>query len=163
MRRTQLAGLLCLFLWCARAIVPDDHAAISAHAQSYTTIAHARTATSPSCLNDPTIGSKVWTVAISDTLAFRLTGVKLNSDGYIRNSVVDGKEVCGYRDGNPREARIAPDGFNCRVDVPNALWGFCDSGAQLRDCFGLIVKCFDKGDCSKGCGANNPKFKTVTW
>ncbi len=53
----------------ARVGVPASHATISAHARPNTVIAHAHAAVSPSCLNDPTIGTKVWTVAISGTLA----------------------------------------------------------------------------------------------
>ncbi|MEO7910062.1 MAG: hypothetical protein ABIV47_10470 [Roseiflexaceae bacterium] len=77
MRRFQLAGLLCLLVWCARVGVPASRATISAPARPNTVIAHARAAVSPSCLNDPTIGSKVWTVAISGTLAFLADGQAL--------------------------------------------------------------------------------------
>jgi len=62
--------LLCLLCWCPLAALPAAQAAISTHAQPHAKIAQTRRAASPSCSNDPTIGSKVWTVAISDTLAY---------------------------------------------------------------------------------------------
>src|SRR5690242_3740574 len=63
------AALLCLFALCLP-IAPAAHATSSApHPAPIPAHPHAA-AVSPSCANDPTIGSKVWTVAISDTLAF---------------------------------------------------------------------------------------------
>src|SRR3954462_14557898 len=71
MRRIQLIGFLCLLVWCLP-IAPAAHATPTRpvpispeHAQP-----HIATSASPSCANDPTIGSRVWTLAISDTLAF---------------------------------------------------------------------------------------------
>ena len=71
MRRTQLAGLLCcLLVWCLLT-APVAHAtpilffpASDGHPRP-----HVSVSASPSCLDNPAIGSKVWTVAISGTLA----------------------------------------------------------------------------------------------
>jgi hypothetical protein len=71
MHRTRLAALMCLLVWC----LPMASAGYARPPMSFPLSAgHARprvaAAAAPSCLNDPTISSKVWTVAISDTLAF---------------------------------------------------------------------------------------------
>src|SRR5207247_4706028 len=71
MRRTQLAGLLCLLLWClpaapaARATPTVSIPTSTGHAQAQIAVS-----ASPSCSNDPMIGSHVETLAISATLAF---------------------------------------------------------------------------------------------
>src|SRR4051794_26294353 len=71
MRRILGTTLLFMLVWCLHPAAPAAKAAIFAHDQLNTTITHSRTAAiSPSCLNDPLISSKVWTLAISDTLAF---------------------------------------------------------------------------------------------
>jgi len=70
MRRIQLAGLLCLLLWCLPT-VPAAHATstTSAPTSDGRSRLHVAKGVSPSCSNDATIGSKARTVAISDTLA----------------------------------------------------------------------------------------------
>src|SRR6187549_1106055 len=70
MRRIQLAALICLLVWC----LPTVSASHARPIMSFPGLAghtrpHIAAAASPSCSNDPTIGSKVWTVAISGTLA----------------------------------------------------------------------------------------------
>jgi hypothetical protein len=71
MRRSQLAALMCLLVWCLPT-APASHArpfmaflASASHARP-----HVVAAASPSCSDNPLIGSKVSTAAISDTLAF---------------------------------------------------------------------------------------------
>jgi hypothetical protein len=70
MRRTQLAGLLCLLVWCLP--TAQAHATSGTLAPSLAGRANSRVveSASASCLNNPTLGSKASTVAISDTLAF---------------------------------------------------------------------------------------------
>jgi len=75
--------------------------------------------------------------------------------------------TCGYVDGDPLKPRIAPQGFNCRVDTLNGLWGFCPTTIRAATDCGLGGFCFDAGPCSTGCGRasliNNPKITTWTW
>ncbi|KAK0650039.1 hypothetical protein B0T16DRAFT_411067 [Cercophora newfieldiana] len=74
--------------------------------------------------------------------------------------------TCGYVDGDPSKPRIAPQGFNCRVDTLNGLWGFCPTTVRAATDCGLGGFCFDAGPCSTGCGRaslrNNPKITTWT-
>lgn len=44
-------------------------------------------------------------------------------------------EICGYYDGDPKSARSAASGWECRSDNANSLWGFCKT--EVDDC-GLI-------------------------
>ncbi|KAK0631529.1 hypothetical protein B0T14DRAFT_501868 [Immersiella caudata] len=74
--------------------------------------------------------------------------------------------TCGYVDGDISKPRIAPKGFNCRVDTLNGLWGFCPTSVIAATDCGLGGFCFDGGPCSTGCGRaslkNNPKIRTWT-
>ncbi|KAK4443162.1 hypothetical protein QBC34DRAFT_499179 [Podospora aff. communis PSN243] len=74
--------------------------------------------------------------------------------------------TCGYVDGDISKPRIAPKGFNCRVDTLNGIWGFCPTSVIAATDCGLGGFCFDGGPCSTGCGRaslkNNPKIRTWT-
>jgi hypothetical protein len=70
MRQTLITFLLCMFALGLPA-APAIHAAPPTHIQLHTASARFRStaAAPPSCANDPTVGSKAGTVAISGTLA----------------------------------------------------------------------------------------------
>jgi hypothetical protein len=74
--------------------------------------------------------------------------------------------TCGYVDGDISKPRIAPKGFNCRVDTLNGLWGFCPTSVIAATDCGLGGFCFDGGPCSTGCGRaslkNDPRIRTWT-
>ncbi|KAK5662630.1 hypothetical protein OQA88_8544 [Cercophora sp. LCS_1] len=95
-------------------------------------------------------------VTITDALAPTL----------VHRQAVTGFSTCGYVDGDPSKPRIAPNGFNCRVDTLNGLWGFCPTSVMAATDCGLGGFCFDGGPCSTGCGRsslrNNPKIRTWT-
>jgi hypothetical protein len=70
MRRTHLAWLLCLLVLGLPVVAPAPRVTMAAQAHAAPARLHAARAASPSCSSDPTIGSKAWTVTLSDTLAF---------------------------------------------------------------------------------------------
>ncbi|KAK7950959.1 uncharacterized protein PG986_006687 [Apiospora aurea] len=62
------------------------------------------------------------------------------------------KKTCGYYNGDPRRQRTAEAGFDCRVDVSRALWGFCTTTViSAGDC-NFAGACFDRDSCLDGCG-----------
>jgi hypothetical protein len=73
--------------------------------------------------------------------------------------------TCGYKDGDPRSARTAESGYECRVDTANGLWGFCSTTvASAKDC-GLAGVCVDNNLCTEGCGrlSNRANIITFSW
>ena len=78
MRRTLITSLLCLFVLGLPA-APAAHATPPRHIQPHTAKAHVRSTStaSPTCSNDPTIGSQARTIAISGTLALLGDGLAL--------------------------------------------------------------------------------------
>lgn len=87
--------------------------------------------------------------------------------------MIHGREVktafstCGYLNGDPALSWVAGQGFNCRVDIAQGVWGFCPTSVVAASDCGLGGFCFDAGPCSKGCGRaslkDNPKVTTWTW
>ncbi|KAK8055079.1 hypothetical protein PG993_000306 [Apiospora rasikravindrae] len=64
------------------------------------------------------------------------------------------KKTCGYYDGDPSRQRTAEEGFDCRVDVSRALWGFCTTTViSAGDC-NFAGACFDRDACLEGCVAS---------
>ncbi|KAK8088414.1 hypothetical protein PG997_003375 [Apiospora hydei] len=62
------------------------------------------------------------------------------------------KKTCGYYSGDPSRQRTAEAGFDCRVDVSRALWGFCTTTViSAGDC-NFAGACFDRDSCLEGCG-----------
>ncbi|KAK1832000.1 hypothetical protein QBC39DRAFT_349926 [Podospora conica] len=74
--------------------------------------------------------------------------------------------TCGYLNGDPALSWVAGQGFNCRVDIAQGVWGFCPTSVIAASDCGLGGFCFDAGPCSKGCGRaslkDNPKVTTWT-
>lgn len=69
-----------------------------------------------------------------------------------RADIQTGMSVCGFLNGDPKKARTANPGFDCRVDTMNGLWGFCPvTVISATDC-GFAGSCVDQGSCSSGCG-----------
>ncbi|KAJ9157215.1 hypothetical protein NKR23_g363 [Pleurostoma richardsiae] len=63
--------------------------------------------------------------------------------------------------GDVSQPRTADEGFDCRVDLLNGLWGFCpNSVIAATDC-GLAGSCFDSSSCSDGCGFTNSRDLTT--
>jgi hypothetical protein len=71
--------------------------------------------------------------------------------------------TCGFDSrGVPREGG---NGFDCRVDARNGIWGFCPTTViNAWDC-GLAGFCVDKEDCTDGCGPLKDRvdITTFTW
>lgn len=70
-------------------------------------------------------------------------------------------KTCGYHEGDPERPWIAPRGFNCRIDTADGLWGFCPSSVSAASDCGLHGYCFDRHDCTSGCGSDD--FRTLKW
>lgn len=70
-------------------------------------------------------------------------------------------KTCGYYDGDPERPWIAPRGFNCRIDTADGLWGFCPSTVNAASDCGLHGYCFDRHDCTTGCGSDD--YRTLKW
>lgn len=72
--------------------------------------------------------------------------------------------TCGYLSGDPKQIRTANNGYNCRFDKNNQLWGFCPTTViNPIDC-GLAGACIDEEGCSDGCGqTGNTALTTFTW
>jgi hypothetical protein len=82
-----------------------------------------------------------------------------------RDSTLWDPVTCGYRDGDPAQAWLAPSGYDCRVDTSHGIWGFCPTTVIAATDCGLGGYCFDTNTCTSGCGklSNNPAITTWTW
>ncbi|KOS16886.1 hypothetical protein ESCO_004854 [Escovopsis weberi] len=69
-----------------------------------------------------------------------------------RDVITTELSTCGYLNGDPKKIRTANDGFDCRVDTRNGLWGFCPTTVIAATDCGLAGSCFDSHSCSTGCG-----------
>lgn len=71
--------------------------------------------------------------------------------------------TCGYLSGDPSQPWTANDGFNCRTDPADGLWGFCTT-TQLyaKDC-SFRDSCVDEFECKDGCGPEQNQAGTTTW
>lgn len=71
--------------------------------------------------------------------------------------------TCGYHDGVVSKPLTANSGFDCRVDAPNGLWGFCPTTVIAASDCGLAGSCIDLR-CSEGCVITDKKvLTTLTW
>ncbi|RSL78397.1 hypothetical protein CEP51_008267 [Fusarium floridanum] len=70
--------------------------------------------------------------------------------------------TCGYLNGDPKRMRTANEGYNCRIDTRNGLWGFCPTTVLAATDCGLAGSCVDRSKCSKGCGLTNEDLTTFT-
>jgi hypothetical protein len=69
-----------------------------------------------------------------------------------------------YLNGDITRSRTANQGFDCRVDVSNNLWGFCATSVVAATSCGLVGSCVDNHACSSGCGfTNSAGVSTLTW
>jgi hypothetical protein len=72
--------------------------------------------------------------------------------------------TCGFKTGDPNQPRTADEGFDCRVDTQNGLWGFCPTSVMAASDCGLAGNCVDSHACASGCGIfGNSKITTFTW
>lgn len=73
--------------------------------------------------------------------------------------------TCGYKNGDPNQARTADSGFDCRFDTSNGLWGFCPTTVKAVPSCGLAGYCVDAHSCNSGCGtiSNRKDITTITW
>ncbi|RSM02850.1 hypothetical protein CEP52_007755 [Fusarium oligoseptatum] len=70
--------------------------------------------------------------------------------------------TCGYEDGDPDKVRTANDGYNCRINTRDGLWGFCSTtNIHVTDCR-MAARCVDTHQCSDGCGSFNEDSFTTT-
>ncbi|CAG1964153.1 unnamed protein product [Fusarium graminearum] len=70
--------------------------------------------------------------------------------------------TCGYLNGDPDKERTADEGFNCRIDARNGIWGFCPTTVVSASDCGLAGHCVDQGRCSTGCGMTDTDLTTFT-
>lgn len=93
-----------------------------------------------------------------------LTLTRRNETEVQKRAITTELSTCGYLNGDSDLVRTANSGYVCRVDTKNALWGFCPNTVlSATDC-GLAGSCFDKKDCSKGCGKTDSQdLTTFTW
>ncbi len=74
------------------------------------------------------------------------------------------EKLCGFHWGDANDPWFAPEGFDCRFDVPNGIWGFCPTSViNARDC-GLAGACVDSNNCKSGCGnTDGTDIQTHFW
>lgn len=87
-----------------------------------------------------------------------------NETQLVRRDDLPALTTCGYLSGNADKFRTANEGYNCRFDKQNGLWGFCpDTVIRPIDC-GLAGACVDEHDCADGCGkTDETELTTFTW
>ena len=79
-----------------------------------------------------------------------------------RRQITSSIPTCGFRNGDPDQARTAESGLACRYDPGNALWGFCSTSiSSVSDC-SFAAGCIDSYDCANGCGKETGRI-TITW
>ncbi|KAK1589611.1 uncharacterized protein LY79DRAFT_236106 [Colletotrichum navitas] len=82
--------------------------------------------------------------------------------GRMRRQLEMDLTTCGYSDGNPTLPITALEGFQCRVDEGNGLWGLCNSGVrEVSDC-NFPGYCFDTHTCEKGCGKTDQGSNAIS-
>ncbi|KAK4043901.1 hypothetical protein C8A01DRAFT_31999 [Parachaetomium inaequale] len=64
--------------------------------------------------------------------------------------------------GDGSRPRTANNGYDCRVDLLNDLWGFCPNTVIAATDCGLAGSCVDSFSCSKGCGRTDKPYTTFT-
>ncbi|KAH8729248.1 hypothetical protein BGZ61DRAFT_446040, partial [Ilyonectria robusta] len=90
-----------------------------------------------------------------------LTLTHRNETELQKRAITTELSTCGYLNGDSDLVRTANSGYVCRVDTKNALWGFCPNTVLAATDCGLAGSCFDKKDCSKGCGKTDSESLTT--
>jgi hypothetical protein len=86
-------------------------------------------------------------------------------NGLLNLRAITTSATCGFVDGDPTKPRTADEGYDCRVEVLEGLWGFCSSNIIAATDCGLVGACEDGSSCAGDCGDSESILgvTTITW
>lgn len=108
-------------------------------------------------------------ISYSQALEIAMVAVSKTSTVHYRNTRIQPRafstelSTCGYEDGDPNKVRTANDGYNCRINTRDGIWGFCSTtNIAVTDCR-MAGRCVDTHECTDGCGLFDQDLFTTTW